>query len=96
MTRCVRKVRPADVTLLDFVNDFDAITHSTVMWKLKKYRLENGIARWTEKQLDLWAQSVVPIWLAAIYETNCLMSSLATCLVMSYHQPDGNKPSANL
>lgn len=82
MIRCVGKVRPANVILLDFVNDFDAITHRTIIWKLEKYRLEKKTARWTEKQLNLWAQSVVSIWLAAIYETSCLMPSLTTCLIM--------------
>ena len=42
---CVEKVRAMNVIHLDFTNDFDAVTHRILIWKLKKYGLEKQIAR---------------------------------------------------
>lgn len=57
-----------NATHLDFINDFVAITLSVLIWKLKKYGLEKQTARWTEEQLNLWAQGVARIWVVVIYE----------------------------
>lgn len=68
MTVCMEKARAMNATHLDFINDFVAITLSVLIWKLKKYGLEKQTARWTEEQLNLWAQRVARIWLEVIYE----------------------------
>lgn len=40
LNSCVEKVRHTNAIHLDLVNNFSAITHSTVIWKMKKAGLE--------------------------------------------------------
>ncbi|CAM4628179.1 unnamed protein product [Lepidochelys olivacea] len=59
ITGSVDEGKAVDVLFLDFRKDFDTVSHSILVSKLKKYGLDGCTTRWVESWLDCRAQRVV-------------------------------------